>query len=235
MGNCNTRLLFRSSQANMRAGATAAPAEDGAYYEGSNSQSLRSTLSEESTYIIFENQTDTPVKLFWLNYEGHEIPYRSIEPGRSHRQQTFITHPWTFKSCVPEAREVKLTEDVVVDHRRIVFPNKENKKVVLRKPSVWRWSPENHQKLFPKKFIVSTQSFLLSYNTLRRKYIEAMSSRSRSSSFSERRLSRCSSNDDIDLGVFPPEIILRVIELAAPQIPYILPPDVVNTEDGNRV
>mmetsp|Transcript_1641 Transcript_1641/g.5594 ORF Transcript_1641/g.5594 Transcript_1641/m.5594 type:complete len:264 (-) Transcript_1641:2480-3271(-) len=149
MGNCNTRLLFGGTNTNARNMAAAAPASDNAYPQGASL--MRSTSSDESTYILFENQTESRVKLYWLNYDGQEVAYRSIEPGRVHRQQTFMTHPWTFKLLDPgtEKRET----DVVVDDRRVVFPNDDSgpRKAVLRKPSLWEWSPDNHKKHFPKK------------------------------------------------------------------------------------
>jgi hypothetical protein len=112
MGNCNSlRRLMGSSVDTRTSGLAEAPAEEG--YYGGVPQIIRSTHSEESTFMIFENRTGGPVKLFWLNYEGHEIPYRSIEHGGSHRQQTFVTHPWTFKSCTGNP------ENVVVDHKRV--------------------------------------------------------------------------------------------------------------------
>jgi len=194
-------------------GLAEAPAEEG--YYGGAPQIMRSTHSEESTFIIFENRTGGPVKLFWLNYEGHEIPYRSIEHGGSHRQQTFVTHPWTFKSCTGNP------ENVVVDHKRVVLPRREqNKRIVLKRADSWKWSTDNHQKQFPKEFKESTRAFLLTYYKhyhSREGYDGSVSSRTRSKT-------------SVDLGDCPPEIILRIIELAAPEIPYILPSTIMDTE-----
>ena len=59
---------------------------------------LRSLDSLVSTHIHFKNRSSVPVKLFWINYDGDEVPYRTLQAGQSCRQQTFVTHPWTFKS-----------------------------------------------------------------------------------------------------------------------------------------
>jgi len=206
MGNCNSlRRLMGSSVDTRTSGLAEAPAEEGHY--GGVPQIIRSTHSEESTFIIFENRTGSTVKLFWLNYEGHEIPYRSIANGGIHRQQTFVTHPWTFKSSTGNP------ETVVVDHKRVVLPQRENKRIVLKRADSWKWTTENHQKQFPKEFKEATRAFLLAY------YKHYNSSKEYDGSVS----SRTRSKTGADLGDCPPEIILRIIELAAPAIPYILP------------
>ncbi|WZN61387.1 VHL domain-containing protein [Chloropicon roscoffensis] len=210
MGNCNTRLLFGGTNTNARNMAAAAPASDNAYPQGASL--MRSTSSDESTYILFENQTESRVKLYWLNYDGQEVAYRSIEPGRVHRQQTFMTHPWTFKLLDPgtEKRET----DVVVDDRRVVFPNDDigQRKAVLRKPSLWEWSPDNHKKHFPKKFLESTEAFLRVHHTQRRTKSAALTAED------------WDGKPQVDLGVLPTELILRIIELSAPEMPIVLPP-----------
>jgi len=211
MGNCNTRLLMNGSR---RLGATAAPAEEGEYDRPAQ-ELLRSESSEQSTFVVFENKTDFPVKLYWINYEGHEIPYRTLAPGLVHRQQTFVTHPWTFKALNTNP------EDVVVNHRRVVFPDASMEKHVLKKPEHWIWTTGNHQERFPRKFVETTQVLLMCYNKLRKNHLENLNSSS------DCFLSARSSEDDlenlIDLGVFPTEIVLRIVELSAPFVPYILP------------
>ncbi|QDZ17715.1 VHL domain-containing protein [Chloropicon primus] len=190
----------------------AAPASEGAYHAAQ--QLMRSTSSDDSTYILFENQTDSPVKLYWLNYEGQEVAYRSVEPGKIHRQQTFVTHPWTFKLLepVPGSKE----DDVVVDNRRVVFPannHEGSKRAVLKRPEMWQWTPENHKKRFPRKFVESTQAFLRAYHS-QRHWCQGDGGGDGEWP---------SGGPSASLGVFPTEIVLRIIELSAPDIPYVLP------------
>lgn len=147
MGNCNTRILFMGTNLSARRNMhhTAAPAEEADY--GFRGPLLRSSSSEESTFVLFENQTNSPIKLYWwephtpslfpllsppfpsfvlysytlilivlycrLNYEGQKTAYRTLQPGRIHRQQTFVTHPWTFDNMDGDP------ESVVVDHKRV--------------------------------------------------------------------------------------------------------------------
>jgi hypothetical protein len=55
---------------------------------------LRSLASEESLHIVFHNMTQTPLTLTWLDFNGRRVSYATLEPGQSHRQQTYVTHPW---------------------------------------------------------------------------------------------------------------------------------------------
>lgn len=218
MGNCNTRILFMGTNLSARRNMhhTAAPAEEADY--GFRGPLLRSSSSEESTFVLFENQTNSPIKLYWLNYEGQKTAYRTLQPGRIHRQQTFVTHPWTFDNMDGDP------ESVVVDHKRIIFPKEEgDRRAILTRPTMRKWSPENHKKYFPKKFVDTTQSFLLCYRKLRKAHIEFLSSRTRRAT---------NAGGSVGLGVFPIEIIERIIELAAPEVPYILPPDDANANAG---
>ncbi|GMH39560.1 hypothetical protein BSKO_07458 [Bryopsis sp. KO-2023] len=50
-------------------------------------------VSAAST-ILFENETDRPVELIWVDPQGQPIPYGSIRPQRRHLQDTFTTHKW---------------------------------------------------------------------------------------------------------------------------------------------
>src|SRR5271154_942474 len=45
--------------------------------------------SRESTQITFVNRSDRPVKVYWLNFRGERILYRSLPPGGLFAQQTF--------------------------------------------------------------------------------------------------------------------------------------------------
>ena len=55
---------------------------------------LRSLASDESLHLVFHNTTQTPLTLAWLDFNGRKVPYATLPPGESHRQQTYVTHPW---------------------------------------------------------------------------------------------------------------------------------------------
>ena len=57
---------------------------------------IRSVESRHHTEVTFRNATKGKARLFWLNYWGDEIAYKTLAPGQMHTQQTFETHPWTF-------------------------------------------------------------------------------------------------------------------------------------------
>ena len=68
--------------------------------------------SRVSTQVVFRNGvTDPPARcrLFWLDYQGKLVRYKTLDPGEMHRQQTFETHPWTFTTVPargsPEPRQ----------------------------------------------------------------------------------------------------------------------------------
>ena len=62
---------------------------------------IRSRESRWHTEVTFRNATDGKARLFWLNYWGEEVRYKTLEPGQAHTQQTFETHPWTFATVQP--------------------------------------------------------------------------------------------------------------------------------------
>ena len=61
-------------------------------------QRWQSQESVTATWIRFHNTSKShTVRLFWYDYDGLLRPYKEIAPGGSCRQQTYLTHPWTFK------------------------------------------------------------------------------------------------------------------------------------------
>ncbi|XP_043093040.1 von Hippel-Lindau-like protein [Puntigrus tetrazona] len=59
---------------------------------------LKSLHSDNQTYITFINNANRKAEALWLNFEGEPESYGVIEPGSSHRMQTFLTHPWIFRA-----------------------------------------------------------------------------------------------------------------------------------------
>lgn len=56
--------------------------------------SYASQPSNESTGITFVNHGENPVKVYWLNFQGGRVLYKSLPPGGGYTQQTFIGHNW---------------------------------------------------------------------------------------------------------------------------------------------
>jgi hypothetical protein len=54
--------------------------------------------SREPTGITFVNRSDKPVKVYWLNFRGERILYKSLPAGAQLVQQTFVGHNWLVTS-----------------------------------------------------------------------------------------------------------------------------------------
>jgi hypothetical protein len=67
--------------------------------------------------FVVTNKTDSPLKVFWIDFEGKEVPYGEIAPGKTLAQnQTYSTHVWEvkdatgaigFSSCRPSTARYK--------------------------------------------------------------------------------------------------------------------------------
>ncbi|MBN2162895.1 MAG: prolyl oligopeptidase family serine peptidase [Pontiellaceae bacterium] len=55
---------------------------------------VRSGDNGRETAVIFINNTDHPVQLFWTDSSGIQSPYNTLEPGAFYRQHTFAGHAW---------------------------------------------------------------------------------------------------------------------------------------------
>ncbi|TDC79252.1 hypothetical protein E1193_19295 [Micromonospora sp. KC606] len=78
----------------------------------SKESSLRSSSGGSSTYVEFVNSSQIPVAVFWLDHSGRRQWYKTLWPGQSYRQQTFVGHPWVVTdrsgralACFLPARE----------------------------------------------------------------------------------------------------------------------------------
>jgi len=56
---------------------------------------LMSYDHETPATINFVNRSNTPVDIYWINYEGHRMLYKSgLAVGDSWKVGTMLTHPW---------------------------------------------------------------------------------------------------------------------------------------------
>jgi hypothetical protein len=78
--------------------------------------SLKSTAFDTPSTIEFVNNGTQSVSTFWIGYAGQRVLYKSLAPGQSYVQQTFISHPWMVadasKQClgiyVPTAGDTRV-------------------------------------------------------------------------------------------------------------------------------
>lgn len=62
----------------------------------SDENNLRSALSSQQTTVRFQNQTDFPLHIYWLDFSGNRRPYGDVEAGAERIQPTFIGHIWVL-------------------------------------------------------------------------------------------------------------------------------------------
>ena len=80
---------------------------------------LRSTDGSISTQVTFINRSALTIRTYWLNYQGKRVFYSDIAPGRSHVQQTYVTHPWVITNnpsgnCVAIYQPARTPATVVI-------------------------------------------------------------------------------------------------------------------------
>jgi len=54
----------------------------------------RSIESKRNTTLRFKNFSKEIRKIYWLDYEGEKVHYKTLYPDESYFQNTFMTHPW---------------------------------------------------------------------------------------------------------------------------------------------
>lgn len=47
-----------------------------------------------ATRIAFVNSSDAPVIVSWLDYDGKQTPYATVQPGETYTQDTYAGHAW---------------------------------------------------------------------------------------------------------------------------------------------
>jgi serine/threonine protein kinase len=55
---------------------------------------VRSTAANSPTNYTITNETQDPLVMHWLDYEGQRRKWFDVPPGQTRRQDTFVTHPW---------------------------------------------------------------------------------------------------------------------------------------------
>lgn len=58
---------------------------------------VHSVDSRTETLFVLSNQTPSVVDLWWIDYCGREVYYATINPGGTHMQPSFATHPWVVR------------------------------------------------------------------------------------------------------------------------------------------
>ncbi|CAK9294770.1 unnamed protein product [Gordionus sp. m RMFG-2023] len=62
----------------------------------SSLKSLKSAPSEQETFVCFRNETDLSIDVYWINYKGARVKYKTLTPSQTLDVITFVGHPWIF-------------------------------------------------------------------------------------------------------------------------------------------
>ena len=54
----------------------------------------RSAANLSTAQIEFVNDSGQVVKIFWVDFEGHQKLYQTLKVGESYVQKTYLNHPW---------------------------------------------------------------------------------------------------------------------------------------------
>ena len=78
--------------------------------------SPRSLQSSIETPVRFINRSRSRVRVLWLNYQGEQVLYSTLEPSNGRYDvNTYVTHPWI-------AREEATNAVMLLNFRKIYFP-----------------------------------------------------------------------------------------------------------------
>jgi hypothetical protein len=76
------------------AGAHAAPSSTVAAANFCPTTKGKSKVGKTHAQITFVNQTGETLSVYWLNYSGQRVFYKTLLAGKRYTQQTYLTHPW---------------------------------------------------------------------------------------------------------------------------------------------
>ena len=161
--------------------------------------------SRQSTSVVFRNAVADPparCRVFWLDYQGKLVRYKTLDPGETHRQQTFETHPWTFTTVPTRGSLGEPKQRLVVDGSPVFFPRRPisggdaSAVAEVRRPSLRRWTHDGHI-LYPAFFKRVAQTFLLTHARIRREPPSSPPAPRRSRRLLEKRLLEASVSNDV--------------------------------------
>ena len=123
------------------------------------------------------------MRLYWLDYVGNEVKYKTIDVGKTHRQQTFISHPWTACTMGDPRRRVALNGQPAIypaetpveagapdgappdDDEEEDEEVQRTMEVRVAPPELLEWSPSTHTR-FPRAFRTAAETLILCHARL---------------------------------------------------------------------
>jgi hypothetical protein len=60
---------------------------------------LRSAGNGGATQVAFVNASGDVVTVSWLDPDGNRVTYKTLRPGESYTQPTYVGHPWVVAAA----------------------------------------------------------------------------------------------------------------------------------------
>lgn len=76
---------------------------------------MASRHSSLRSCLLYINGTERMVGVFWMDYNGYQVHYRTLRPGLGMEVDTYLTHPWIF-------RDMTTGERMHVFHKDVYYP-----------------------------------------------------------------------------------------------------------------
>ena len=67
---------------------------NGQFQTPTNSRQLKSIVHIQRLFVTFRNDLDETVYVWWADYEGNLVHYKSLSPGQYYKVPTYATHAW---------------------------------------------------------------------------------------------------------------------------------------------
>lgn len=64
---------------------------------------IKSEESNVETLITFHNRSSETVKLYWLDFSGNRVLYKTLQSQEAWAQITYLTHPWLVTDANDQA------------------------------------------------------------------------------------------------------------------------------------
>ncbi|GAB4155980.1 MAG: hypothetical protein Tsb009_32860 [Planctomycetaceae bacterium] len=66
---------------------------------------------KQDVSIAFRNHSPFPINIVWVNSQGHELDFGTLQPGKQYLQQTHMGHFWRFKLFGEIVASLKITRN----------------------------------------------------------------------------------------------------------------------------
>nr|XP_053646816.1 von Hippel-Lindau-like protein isoform X2 [Cherax quadricarinatus] len=76
---------------------------------------IRSIHSRERSFVCFVNCTRRNVDVFWVDFRGKHIKYKTLARRERYKINTYVTHPWVF-------RDSETSSALVVNSEEAFYP-----------------------------------------------------------------------------------------------------------------